>query len=380
MYIDYDVAIVGAGIIGASIAARLCSAGISVALIDKGVPGASGASGYSGGLLRLYDADPALMALTSLSLSVLSEGVFASTYAKALRRTGVIYRAATDQAAAIDTAIQRFARTDYPMRLLSDGEWAAMSPHDSAAGERINLFEANASIGNVRQASSALANVVRQQGLLLEHCEVKAIDCVSRHEVRVTLGQATLRCRALVVATGAWTRRLLPDVPLHSRSIPLARVCTGVPCDAPVIDAVSQSYAIPLTARIVQSGCGLRDEARYPEQLAAPDNRHTEDALIRVRGLLGATPAATVLDVLPGFDSYSADGRPLIGFCSEDSPIFLATGMCGLGFKFAPGVAQIALEQLQQHLAGAWPEESAWSMFSPRRLSATTPAFAAVQP
>jgi len=379
MYIDYDVAVVGAGIIGASIAARLCSAGISVALIDKGAPGASGASGYSGGLVRLYDADPALMALTSLSLGVLPEGVFADTYAKALRRTGVVYRAAFDQAEAIEAAIQRFAGSDYPMRLLSEREWAAMSPHGGRDGERLNLFEAHACIGNVRQASTALANVVRQHGLLLEQCEVKAIECVSRHEVRVALGQATLRCRALVVATGAWTRHLLPDLPLRSRSIPLARVSTAGMCSTPVIDAVTQSYAIPLTSRIVQSGCGLRNEARYPEQLAAPDIRHVEDALIRVRSLLGPTPAA-VLDVLPGFDSYSVDGRPLIGFCGEDSPVFLASGMCGLGFKLAPGVAQIALEQVQQHLAGAWPEEGLWSMFSPRRVSAAAPAFAAVQP
>jgi glycine/D-amino acid oxidase-like deaminating enzyme len=380
MYIDYDVAVIGAGIIGASIAARLCSAGLAVALIDKGAAGASGASGYSGGLLRLYDADPTLMTLTALSLGQLAEGVFAQTYAKALSRTGVIYRAATDQTEAIDAAIRRYARPDYPMRLLSAREWAAMSPDSRVDHQRINLFEPHASIGNVRQACSALASVVRQQGSLLEHCHVEAIDCVSRHEVRLALGQTTLRCRAVVVAMGAWTRRLLPDLPLHSRSIPLARVGTAVRCSVPLIDAVTQSYAIPLTPDIIQSGCGLRDEARYPEQLAAPDQRHEADARSRIQGLLGAAAQPAVLDVLPGFDSYSPDGRPLIGFCNEDSPVFLASGMCGLGFKFAPGVAQIALEQVQQHLAGAWSRSGAWSMFSPQRIGATIPAFAAVQP
>jgi glycine/D-amino acid oxidase-like deaminating enzyme len=380
MYIDYDVAVIGAGIIGASIAARLCSAGLAVALIDRGAAGASGASGYSGGLLRLYDADPALMALTALSLGQLAEGVFAETYGKALRRTGVIYRAAMDQAEAIDGAIRSFSRPDYPMRLLSAQEVVDMGVGNSADSQRINLYEPHASIGNVRQASSALANVVRQQGLLLEHCEIQSIDCVSRHEVRLAVGQATLRCRAVVVATGAWTRQLLPDLPLHSRSIPLARVGTAVHCTVPLIDAVSQSYAIPLTSAIVQSGCGLRDEARYPEQLAAPDRRHDEDARSRVQGLLGAAAQPAVLDVLPGFDSYSLNGRPLIGFCSEDSPVFLASGMCGLGFKFAPGVAQIALEQVQQHLAGAWPRSGSWSMFSPQRVGVTAPVFAAEQP
>ncbi|EGH49235.1 hypothetical protein PSYPI_45503, partial [Pseudomonas syringae pv. pisi str. 1704B] len=39
MLIDYEIAVIGAGITGASIAAKLCSAGVSVALIDKGAAG-----------------------------------------------------------------------------------------------------------------------------------------------------------------------------------------------------------------------------------------------------------------------------------------------------------------------------------------------------
>ncbi len=42
MFIDYEIAVIGAGITGASIAAKLCSAGVSVALIDKGAAGSLG--------------------------------------------------------------------------------------------------------------------------------------------------------------------------------------------------------------------------------------------------------------------------------------------------------------------------------------------------
>ncbi len=40
MFLDYEIAVIGAGITGASIAAKLCSAGVSVALIDKGAAAA----------------------------------------------------------------------------------------------------------------------------------------------------------------------------------------------------------------------------------------------------------------------------------------------------------------------------------------------------
>jgi glycine/D-amino acid oxidase-like deaminating enzyme len=384
MFIDYQIAVIGAGIVGASIAARLASSGVSVALIDKGAAGSLGASSYSGGLVRLYDGDPLLMELAAWSIGLMDQGVFAATYASALRRTGAIYRAAPDQLMPICNAIERYASERYPMRLLAGHELDGNHFPRCAAGERINLYEPGACVGNVRQAVAALANLVRREGLLLEHCEVKALECRSHDEVWLSLGEATLRCRAVVVAAGAWSPRWLERAGLQSRSIPLARVLTDGDWSMPVIDEVTQSYGIPLTRRIIQTGCGYRNTAASPETLAPPDARHVEDACARIGHLLqpsSDTPQHRVLDVVPGFDCYSPDGRPVLGFVSGDSPLYLATGMSGLGFKLAPGVAQIACEQLQGRLAGATPPAH-WSAFSPTRLmhgSAAAASHAAAQ-
>lgn len=386
MFIDYQIAVIGAGIIGASIAARLASNGISVALIDKGAAGSLGASSYSGGLVRLYDTDPLLMELAAWSIGLMDQGVFAGTYASALRRTGVIYRAAPDQLAQISNAIERYASERYPMRLVTGRELDGIHLPQCAAGERINLYEPGACVGNVRQAVTALGNLVRRDGLLLEHCEIKAIDCCAHDEVRLSLGHATLRCRAVVVAAGAWSPRWFAQAGLHTRSIPLARVLTDGDWSTPIIDEVTQSYGIPLTREIIQTGCGYRDTAAWPEELAPPDARHVEDACARIGHLLQPSSdnaQQRVLDVLPGFDCYSPDGRPVLGFVPGESPLYLATGMSGLGFKLAPGIAQIACDQLQCHLAGMAPP-ARWSAFSPTRLmhdsAATVAQAASVQP
>lgn len=393
MFIDYPIAVIGAGIIGAAIAARLTSLGISVVLIDKGAAGSLGASSYSGGLVRLYDRDPLLMELAAMSIGLLDQEPFASAYASALQRTGAIYRAAPDQLECLHAAIKQHASARYPMQLLSGGE-PGFSAH------RSNLFEPHASVGNVRQAVAALAGRVRRDGLLLEHCEVKSLDCRSCDEVLLDIGQATLRCRAVVVAAGAWSQRWLPPLGLHTRSIPLARVRTDDEWAMPVIDAVTQSYAIPLSRNLVQTGCGFRDTAPWPQDLKSPDARHAEDARVRIEQLsrsgcepcgsgfsreaarpatadiapvvrVGGTTRHQVLDLLPGFDSYTPDGRPVVGFCAEDSPLYVATGMSGLGFKFAPAVAQIAAGQLQRHLNGQAPGAD-WSGLSPSRLMQVT--------
>lgn len=368
MFIDYEIAVIGAGITGASIAAKLCSAGVSVALIDKGAAGSLGASGYSGGLVRLYDSDPLLMALAAYSIGLMDDGIFATTYATALRRTGVIYRTATDQIGTLCQAIEQYGSERYPMRLLPDHELDGRRYPHGPTEARANLFEPRACVGNVRQAAAGLCQVVREQGLLLEHREVKSIDCRAPDLACIELGDATLRCRAVVVAAGAWSQHLLPHAGLEARSIPLARVLTDGDWSMPVIDAVTQSYAIPLTRTIVQTGCGLRDSGLWPEHLAQPDARHAQDARRRITRLCGSATDARVLDVLPGFDSYSADGRPLVGFCSDQSPVYLAAGLSGLGFKFAPGIARIAFEHLRGHLAGKDRSGPGWSGLSPQRL------------
>jgi glycine/D-amino acid oxidase-like deaminating enzyme len=378
MLMDYDVAVIGAGIVGASIAARLSTAGLAVALIDKDAAGAGGASALSGGLVRLYDPDPLLMDLAAFSIGLMEDAIFAGTYAQALQRSGAIYRAAPEQMDDLCRAIEQHASPRYPMRLIAsrelDGGQFPLCPDQA----RVNLYEPYACIGNVRLAAQLLADVVRRNGLLLEHCQVRAIDCKSPHKVHIGLGESNLRCRAVVVAAGGWSRQWIPGLQLETRSIPLARVLTDTAAGMPVIDAVSQSYLIPLTRQVVQTGCGFRDTQQSPDDLPATDLRNRQDAIERVRQLTGCSHPE-VLDVLPGLDSYSPDGRPLLGFVGEDSPVFVATGMSGLGFKFAPGIAQIAFEHMQRHLLGQ--EASAgWSALSPKRAMQHGEVVAGVQP
>lgn len=378
MLMDYDVAVIGAGIVGASIAARISSAGLAVALIDKSAAGACGASALSGGLVRLYDADPLLMDLAAFSIGLMDDGIFAGTYARALQRSGAIYRAAPEQMDDLCRAIEQHASSRYPMRLIASRELDGGQFPRCPDPARVNLYEPHACIGNVRLATHLMADVVRRNGLLLEHCEVRAIDCRSPHEVHIGLGESTLRCRAVVVAAGGWSRQWVPGLQLQTRSIPLARVLTDTECGMPVIDAVSQSYLIPLARQVVQTGCGFRDTQQFPDDLPATDLRNRQDAVERVRQLTGcANPE--VLDVLPGFDSYSPDARPLLGFIAEESPLFLATGMSGLGFKFAPGIAQIAFEHLYRRLLDQ-EASVGWSALSPARAMQRGDVVAGVQP
>lgn len=395
MHLEFDVGVIGAGIIGATVAAALCEGGLRTALIDRGSCGAAGATSYSGGLVRLYDPDPVRMALAAHSLGCMRASRHGLAFDAALRRTGTVYRAALTESQSLQAAVEQYARPDYPMLLIDDRQLDQINTLSSDAPGYVNLFEPRAGIGDPRQATRSMAALLAGagptacSGLLLEHAEVTAIE-TGPDGAHIHLGTSRLHCRVVVVATGAWAARLLPALALQTRSIPLARItCVEAAAAAvPVIDTVAGTYAIALGGHVIQAGSQLRHAAAFPEQLPMPGDssrapepllaRQGEDAMRRLSQLQGRPVQGTVLDVLPGFDGYTADGRPLVGFLGADSPVFVATGMNGLGFKLAPGIADIALGQIRKRLLGQTLQDpQGWhALLSPLRQAAPAAALA----
>lgn len=399
MHLEFDVGVIGAGIVGATVAAALSEGGLRTVLIDRGSCGAAGATGYSGGLVRLYDPDPVRMALAAHSIGCLQGSRHGLAFDAALRRTGAVYRAALAESPSLHAAVEQYARPGYPMLLIDDRQLDQINTLTSDAPGYVNLYEPRAGIGDPRQATRSMAALLAGAGrpargsLLLEHAEVSGIE-TRADGARIQVGASRLHCRVVVVATGAWAAQLLPALALQTRSIPLARMACADAAAAgvPVIDTVAGTYAIALGRHIIQSGSQLRHAAAFPEQLPVPgaggpapsalQARQGEDAMRRLAQLQGRPVQGTALDVLPGFDGYTPDGRPLVGFLGKDSPVFVATGMNGLGFKFAPGIADIALGQIRERLFGqALQDPQGWrELLSPARLTAAASVPAAAAP
>lgn len=387
MHLEFDVCVVGAGVIGATIAAALCEGGLRTALIDRGSCGAAGATSYSGGLVRLYDPDPVRMALAAHSLECMRTSRYGLAFDAALRRTGAVYRAALSESQSLQAAVDQYASPDYPMLLVDDRQLDQINTLTCDTPGYVNLFEPRAGIGDPRQVTRSMAALLASlgptnySGQLLEHAEVTAVE-VDSDGAHIHLGTNRLHCQVVVVAAGAWAARLLPALALETRSIPLARITNAeAPC-VPVIDTIAGTYAIALGRNVIQAGSQLRHTVAFPEQLPisrlGSSERETllthqgEDAMRRLSQLQGRPVQGTLLDVLPGFDGYTADSRPLVGFLGADSPVFVATGMNGLGFKLAPGIADISLGQIRKRLFGKGPQEpQAWQgLLSPLRQAA----------
>lgn len=370
MTIGCEVCVIGGGVVGATLAASLCEHNVETVLLEAGTVAGQGASAFSGGLVRCYDPDPTIMALASHALTVQRNAHFAEVFSSAIQRTGMVYRAAPTQADQIDHALASYSNAEYALRRLSAGEVDEMSLYVAHRTDRVNIYEPNAGIGDVRMATRLMANLVMHQGLLLEHARVEAIDMDKQGGCRIHTSNATFSSRVVVIAAGAWSHHWCPQQ-MEVRTIPLARLYGADLPPIPVIDAPAQAYAIPSGRDVVLVGCQPRSQASHVKELSAPNQEHKQDALRRLQDITGARSETQVLDVLAGYDSYSRDGRPMLGFTSNRGACYVAAGLSGIGFKLAPALAAIASDEICRFLqCKRKAPRHLWHELSPEREGA----------
>lgn len=350
MRLQFDVAVVGGGITGSTIAAALVELGLRVALLERGTCGAHGASAYSGGIVRLYDADPDLMRLAAYARQCQRDTGYGRVLEQCIARTGVVYVAPESCEAAMREAVAAHGAGVYPMRMLGAAALRSASGLATARPGCAALLEEDGGTGNVRASVQGMAALVRRGGgAVLEHCAVRGIERIGGG-ARLQLERGVIEAGAVVLATGAWGAALLPELGLEVRSIPLLRMMASAQPLMPVVDTAAATYVVPLHGCLVHVGTQLRSRAALPEQLAPPHPEAGEDARRRLALLSGQPEAGPVLDVLPGYDAYAADGRPVLGFMGPEDPRYVAAGMAGIGYKLAPAVARIAAQEIALRL------------------------------
>ncbi len=369
--ISCDIIVVGGGIVGATIAAMASDAGRRVMLLEAATCAGRGASAFSGGIIRLYDPDPVLRDFAHRAVTIRRDHPIGRLFSEAIRTTGVVYRDFAENAEALEEAMRPFREAGYPSHRLAAGKIGALTGFAGDRDDTVDLFEPQGGHSDVRRASQVMAGVVRESGAVLEHASVAALHARDDGGADVVLANgAVLGCRVVVVATGGWASRLLPEAAVVAKTIPLARIEIAAAPKMPVIDIVEGTYAVPCGETVVGVGCGLRSGAPTPDGLPAPSRAHVADAEARLAALTGGRLDGRVIDVLPGFDSYAPDGRPVLGFVADGSPVYVASGFCGIGFKLAPAAAEQALAALSQRLGGDAPDAfPAAHAFAPSRFS-----------
>ena len=347
-----DITVIGAGIIGCSVAYELARRGASVDIIDDR-PVGMGATQASAGVLAPYiearEGSP-LLALTVRSLSLYDEFVGRITQESG---AGVLYRrTGTIDVATNETELQKLratadvlARLGVPALLLDAVSARSEEPliADDVVGAL--LIEEHGFV-SATELTHALVAASRAHGAqLVEQSRVRRIASRDGDAI-VETDRGTLSTGAVVLAAGSWSSTIAIDgvtsrVPVRPvrgqllylgwSGMPLRRVTWSSAC-----------YVVPWDDGTVLVGATSED-AGFDERLTVSG---VHDLLQAVADVVPHAWGVTFRGARVGLRPGTADDLPLIGRSPSVPALTYATGHYRNGVLLAPLTAQLVADAL----------------------------------
>jgi glycine oxidase len=365
--------VIGAGVVGLSIAWRLAQAGCPVTVYDRAKAGRGASWAAAGMLAAAVETEPGeekLLALTLESQKLwprfAREIEAASGISIGYRDEGTIVVALTrDDAAQLRFSYEFQRSLGLDIDWLSGAEARRREPHLRPGISGAVLSPKDHQVEN-RLLGSALARAARRAGVVLyEHCQVREVELSGGRARGVVSDRGSDPADIVVLAAGAWSREIagipasyLPPV----RPIKGQMLALSMDPAAPLVRHViwlPRGYLVPrLDGRLI---VGATVEER------GFDDRVTAGGLLAlIEGAWRAVPAIEELPVAEtwvGFRPGSRDDAPMLGPSGIDQFV-VATGHHRNGILLTPITAKVISGYV---LTGRLPEVAA--PFAPDRFN-----------
>ena len=353
--VNKSVVVVGAGILGASIAWRISARGYQVTVIEKSSPG-SGASSHSFAWINAGSKQPiGYHNLNRRSLEMWPRFAAVLAYdgdgaSIGLRWGGkVSWESDSTRSEQLVTEVRQLQSWGYPTRLISADELSELEP--------------SLSVGEVLAAEYSENEAQVEPQMVVDACMSRLAECETevRTDTEVTgfeLGSdgrvsavktttGDIDCDAVVVAAGTGTSVIAAkagvNVPQSEspgvviRTTPLPRLLNNVPVIyAPAPGEGRQEIHI----RQCADGRMMIGEGSQ-ESLAEDDSQaHADDLLERARHYLPGLAGAEAIPLPVGWRPMPLDGYPVMGFADEAPNLYVA--LTHSGVTLAPALSELA--------------------------------------
>lgn len=340
----FDVAIIGAGIAGASLAAELAPHCRVLLLESERQPGYH-TTGRSNAFWHPTYGGPMVEPLTSASLDWLRSPPAAVSPTGFLSPRGAITIARNEDRAALDDFARGFAATGVALEQWDRTQLDRHIPRLRSAWTRAVYEEGCHDIDVAAYHAACLRAVRHHGGALLTAAELALAE---RRDGRWHLNsrQGGHWADVLVNAAGAWADEVARRAgarPLaiqpYRRTIAQLIVDAEVPAAMPfVIDVNGGFYFKPEAGRIWLSP---HDETPSPPCDAAADELDIAVAIDRFERVVD-WPVRRVEHSWAGLRSFAPDRLPVYGFDPDCESFFWFAGQGGFGIQTAPAAAALA--------------------------------------
>jgi len=365
-----DIAIIGAGVHGASAAYHLARSGARVTLLERLSP-AGGPTGLSSGICRAYYTNLFLAEAARDSLRMMAAfDDISPEHDAGYRRTGFLFLHPPEDADEVRTTVARLAELGIRVDLYEPDALAREFPQFELSGIGLGAFETDAGYADPTGTTIGLvAAAVAAGAELRSRTDVVGLSARQGGGTHLRLAEGSaLETDRVLIAAGPWTaplaRQLGVELPLtverhvvamaqldHARGVPFGHSDLG-----------AGYYCRPEGSDQYCIGWMHEAEKVDPDRFDRAIHSDEEIALLqaaarRLRALEDARPRrgwASLYDVSP-------DWQPVIGEIVEG--VFVDAGTSGHGFKLAPAlgrhVAELVLGRPDPRLA----------QFSPARFA-----------
>lgn len=348
-----DVAVIGGGLVGTSVAYELACAGARVALVDASHPGRAsdaGAGIVSPETFQEADQDwfrfgaEAARHLRTLVTRLIEDG--ADPGAQAFAECGSLVLALAEHEDPWFTEVRALVSTRSPdVTEIPAHEARAMFPPLGPLWRA--LHSPTAARVDGRALCGALRHASARRGVTVVSMDATGVD---RRGDRVTAVRGTddvVRCDAVVLAGGAWSATAarwlgleLPVFPtkgqiVHVALPPAQRSAEGQPDSEhwPIVQPILNFYLVPWPGGRVACGGTFEADAGFDVRPTAGGLRDLLRECVTIApGLAGAT----FVEVRVGLRPTSADDRPLLGTLPGLSNVHVCTGHGANGLLLGP--------------------------------------------
>ena len=354
---EYDVVIVGAGIVGAACADEFARRGMRVAVVDRDVVG-SGATAAGMGHIVVMDDSEAQFALTRYSQQLWQAERPELPDDVEYEQRGTVWVAADEEEMAeVRRKHEYYGTREVPTEVLDAAAMKKLEPNlrEGVAG---GLLVPEDAVLYPPCAARFLIERAQKHG-----AEIRAGISVQRMAARrVTLSDGSeIAGNRIVNAGGAWATELTPGVEIKKRKGHLVitdrypgflrhqLVELGYLKSAHSVTSDSVAFNVqPRRTGQILIGSSRQYGAEHKEV----DHEILRRMLQRAQEYMPGLGSLSAVRTWTGFRAATPDKLPLIGPWPGDESLFLATGHEGLGITTSLATAKILVDQI----TGAQPE------------------------
>jgi glycine/D-amino acid oxidase-like deaminating enzyme len=369
----FDVAIVGAGVHGASAAFHLASRGVKPVIFERLTP-AGGPTGASSAICRSYYTNQFLARAARDSIAMMRDFRSLTGVDSGFRPTGVLYMHPPEDEASVRESVARLNEMGIGTDLFDLPGLAQAYPAFSLDGVGVGALERGAGYADPHAVTEGLFRKALELGATAKLGQTVIELEASEAVVVVTSGDGTrTSCGRVLIAAGPWTGPLAaqvgPALPLTvERHVVATFRWAGAQPVAAHGDLIGGYYFRPEGEDLYLVGpvhaAPRVDPDDFDKEIREDEVHALAEAVVRRVPHLAASEFhggwASLYDVSP-------DWQPMIGQVAPN--VFVDAGTSGHGFKLAPALGKHVADLVM----GSPDTDPALAEFDPFRFERGSP-------